>query len=231
MSISVIIPTLNEDQNIGRLLDQLAKAAVGNPIEIMVVDGGSKDRTKELVQAAEVTFIQSSQGGRAKQMNLGVEHASGEILYFVHGDTLPPVSFVNDIQQAVTEGYDMGCYRFKFEDDHFLLKINAFFTRFNRSWCRGGDQSLFIKKSVFNQLGGYKEQFVIMEDFELLRRAAGKFRFKVMAQDILVSARKYHTNNYFQVQLANLVVFNMFRFGFQPELILQTYRRMINYRS
>jgi hypothetical protein len=126
----------------------------------------------------------------------------------------------------------MGCYRFKFDSGNPLLKINGFFTRFSSMWSRGGDQSLFIKKSVFNSLRGYQEEYVIMEEFDLLRRARNKkYAFIVMPKDIVVSARKYDENNYFRVQIANLVVFNMFRFGYEPQRILSTYRRLIDYRS
>ncbi len=229
MLISVIIPTLNEAANIGRLLSRLT--SYGQGVEILVVDGGSSDATVDIASKYGVTVLESEAPGRAVQMNYGVRKSRGEILYFVHGDTLPPTTYANDIRLAIEEGNDMGCYRFKFETSSILLKINAYFTRFNKDWCRGGDQSLFIRRSVFLQLGGYEEKYVIMEDFELLRRAGSRFRFQVMPAEILVSARKYQGNNYLQVQLANLVVFNMFKFGYEPQRILETYRRLINYRS
>ncbi len=197
----------------------------------MVVDGGSVDSTETLAEEAGAHVEQAVERGRALQMNLGAQISKGEILYFIHGDTLPPRSYADDIRSAIAQGYDLGCYRFKFDDDRWLLKINGFFTRFNRPWCRGGDQSLFIKREIFNYLGGYREDFVIMEDFEFLRRAAQNYRFTVIPKDILVSARKYHGNNYLQVQVANLIVFNMFKWGYKPERILNVYRYLIDYRS
>ena len=98
-------------------------------------------------------------------------------------------------------------------------------------WCRGGDQSLFIKSKVFNALGGYKEEYVIMEEYDLLRRAVDQYRFKLIPKDIIVSARKYKDNNYLRVQFANLIVFNMFKMGYEPQRLLDTYRRLISYRG
>ena len=230
MRLSIIIPTLNEAENVTRLLKQINSGS-GGESEIIVVDGGSTDDTVACARALGARVFQTEKS-RAIQMNIGAANATGEVLYFVHCDTLPPQSFKRDIGQAIEDGYEMGCYRFKFDSGNPLLKINGFFTRFSSMWSRGGDQSLFIKKSVFDSLGGYQEEFVIMEEYDLLRRAKNmKLAFIVMPKDIVVSARKYDENNYFRVQVANLVVYNMFRFGYKPQRILSTYRRLIDYRS
>ena len=231
MKISIIIPTLNEAANITGLLERIGEAKGNNLSEVIVVDGGSTDRTVEKADQAGATVL-TSKRGRAIQMNVGSAKANGDILYFLHSDTLPPGGFIKDITEAIRDRYDMGCYRFKFDSNNQLLKINGFFTRFGNMWSRGGDQSLFIKKSVFNALGGYDEKYVIMEEYDLLRRARlQEYRFKVMQKDIIVSARKYETNNYLRVQIANLIVYNMFRFGYEPQRILSTYRRLLDYRS
>lgn len=230
MRLSIIIPTLNEAENIDRLLKRV-NSSLGEEVEVIVVDGGSTDDTVKRSQALGATVYQTKKG-RAKQMNLGATKARGDVLYFIHSDTLPPVSFKTDIEEAINNGFEMGCYRFKFDSNHPLLKINSFFTRFSNMWSRGGDQSLFIKKQIFESLAGYKEEFVIMEEYDLLRRARDlNCTFIIMPKDIVVSARKYDDNNYFRVQIANLVVYNMFRFGYQPQRILSTYRKLIDYRS
>jgi hypothetical protein len=165
-------------------------------------------------------------------MNHGARSMDVDVYYFVHADTRPPLTFFHDIMGAVKQGYVLGSYRFKFDSPKFLLKINSFFTRFNRTWTNGGDQSLFIIAEAFELLNGYREEYVIMEEYDLLKRAKQlDYQFKVLPKDIMVSARKYSGNNYFRVQIANLVVFNMFRLGYQPQQILNTYRRLIDYRS
>ena len=110
-------------------------------------------------------------------MNKGAVIAKGEILYFVHADSRPPTGFFSDILQAFSQGFDIGCFRFQFDSSSFLLKINSFFTRLDREMCRGGDQTLFIKRQNFNSLGGYNSELRIMEEYDFLRKA--KERTKV----------------------------------------------------
>lgn len=230
MQCSIIIPTLNESENIGDLIRHLQEGADERLADIIVVDAGSKDDTVGEARSAGARVLTSTRG-RALQMNLGADATDSEILYFVHADTRPPLTYLDDIEEAIAEGYDMGCYRFKFNSRSKLLAINSYFTRFGKMWCRGGDQSLFMKSDVFYALGGYKEEYVIMEEYDLLRRAVDQYKFKLIPKDIIVSARKYEDNNYLRVQFANLVVFNMFKWGYEPQRLLNTYRRLISYRG
>ena len=230
MKISVIIPTVNEATNIVRLIDRLQNNGQGAVSEILIVDAGSTDNTSALAKNAGATVFQSSKKGRAIQMNIGAANAKSELLYFVHADTLPPVDYIQHIQQALEEGYPIGCFQYRFDSNRWLLKINAWFTRLDRPWCRGGDQSLYISKTDFNDLGGFCEDYCIMEDFEFIERARQQFKFKIMPAKMVVSARKYETNSYLRVQIANLIVFNMYRFGASQERMAETYRRLLDYR-
>ena len=163
-------------------------------------------------------------------MNLGAQIAKSGILYFLHADTLPPISFAQDIQQALLKGFDLGCYRSTYPAKNVpLLQINAYFTRFDQHWCRGGDQSLFIKKEVFEYCKGFRKDFIIMEDFDFIERARKKHSFIIMSKDILISTRKYEQNGYLKVQLANFIVFSMYRLGFSQKKLFQTYRRILKW--
>ena len=97
MKISVIIPTFNEAESIGSLILYLLKNANEDLIELIVVDGGSNDGTIRIAKACGAKVIVGTSKGRSSQMNEGVINSSGEILYFVHADTIPPVSFMADI--------------------------------------------------------------------------------------------------------------------------------------
>jgi hypothetical protein len=97
-------------------------------------------------------------------------------------------------------------------------------------WCRGGDQTLFVTRRLFDELGGYREEDVIMEEYYFIKRARERYPFKIIPKEVLVSARKYHMNGYFRVQIANLIAFNMFRFGFPQMRIAQTYRKLLQWR-
>ncbi len=230
MKVSIIIPVLNEADNIARLLRRLQEGGGGHIAELMVVDGGSTDDTVSLAKSAGAEVLQSPRCGRAVQMNFGAHYATGEVLYFVHGDTLPPHSYMTDVLGALEEGYPIGGFRFRFESSNPLLRLNSFMTRFDFLWCRGGDQSLFVTRPLFDELGGYHEKYCIMEEYDFMIRARQQHPFKIIQKDVLISARKYRENGYFRVQIANLVVFRMFRKGREPQEILATYRKLLNWR-
>jgi hypothetical protein len=112
------------------------------------------------------------------------------------------------------------------------VKINAFFTRLPFIWCRGGDQTLFIRKEDFLKVGKFREDYQIMEDYEFIIRAKKVLNFKIIPKNVIVSARKYKTNSYLRVQKANFKIMRMFLSGkaSQKEMT-ETYRRMLDYRN
>lgn len=231
MNISVIIPTLNEATTIKRLLLHLQENCKSTILtEIIVVDGGSQDNTIAIAQQLGAKVLISSTHGRAVQMNHGATHAKGDILYFIHADVLPPNRCFQDIENALSEGYVSGCFTYQFNSKKWILKINAFFTRFDKIWCRGGDQTLFVQKSVFEQLGGYRNDFQIMEDYDLIKKLQTQFSFKIIKNNVLVSARKYDTNSYLKVQRANLTIFRMYNNGASQTEMVAAYKRLLDYR-
>ena len=230
MTLSIIIPTLNEADTITKLIHFLKKNGDYRLLETIVVDAESSDETVSNARSNGAKVIVSSKRSRAVQMNIGAQAAKGDVLYFVHADCTPPTSFLDDIEQSITEGYAIGCYRFRFDNQSFMLRINAYFNRFEPLWCRGGDETLFIKKDTFEQLNGFDENFCIMEEYDFIKRARAIFPFKIIPKYAVVSARKYETNSWLRVQIANMMAFNMYRFGVSSEKIARTYRQMLNYR-
>lgn len=231
MAISIIIPTYNEEKSISDLLKHLKAGISSYPeSEIIVVDGDSEDKTAEIVESLGIRCIISERKGRAAQMNVGAEHSVNDILYFVHADSFPPVSFAEDISESLKMGFESGCYRYKF--DHYptpLLKINSYCTRFDRIMVRGGDQTLFITRSLFDKLGGFREDFRIMEDYDLIEKIQNNAEFRIIQKDAIVSSRKYNDNGYFRVQIANLTVFMMYFAGASQEMMCHAYKNMLNY--
>lgn len=230
MKISIIIPTLNEEKNIKKLLLHLNSIANIDAHEIIITDGNSDDKTIEVAEALGAKICKAKCQNRGAQMNCGVELATGDVFYFIHADTLPPKSCVQDVINQVNKGSKIGCFRFKFDSKHPLLKVNSYFTRFDKIWCRGGDQSLFVTREFFETMEGYDESCLIMEDFEFITRAKKKTDFAIIPKDVLVSARKYDHNGYFKVQIANLVAIRKFHKGTSSKKILETYKKMLNYR-
>lgn len=228
--ISIIIPTYNEAESITHLINYLRQNSTPVVAEIIVSDGGSADNTLHIAQQAGAKAVLSPKKGRAAQMNYGASIASSEVLYFIHADTFPPATFAEDIVQAVSEGYGLGRYRTKFNSNKTILLFNAFFTRFDWFICYGGDQTLFITKASFTQTGGFKEGMLIMEDYEIVVRARQKTKYKIFAKAALVSARKYETNSWLTVQLANRKIVKMYKNGATQMEMVNKYEEMLVYR-
>lgn len=231
MTISIIIPTYNEAENVGRLVNYLIKNANSSVVDIIVSDGGSGDQTIKTASEAGAIAVLSPGKGRSAQMNYGASISKGEILYFIHADCYPPSSFVADILKAVGSGFGLGRYRTKFDSPKPILKINAWFTRFDLFICMGGDQTLFIKRGLFEACNGFREDMRIMEEYEFCERARRLNKYKIIPKAALVSARKYDTNGWLRVQLANSKAVKLYKQGASQQEMLDTYKRMLNYRK
>lgn len=230
--ISIIIPVLNEETYIGKLLEHLlASASAKNISEIIIVDGGSLDNTKSIVQDyiaindtlkkeayyyiedtvinATTSFKQTittrikllnSEKGRAKQMNLGAKSATGDILYFLHADSLPPKHFDKLIIKEIEKGNEAGCFKMQFDSKHWWLRLASWLTKFRWRACRGGDQSQFITKTLFNNIGGFDENYIIYEDNILINELYARNQFVVINKKLKSSARMYRKHGVWKLQ-------------------------------
>jgi rSAM/selenodomain-associated transferase 2 len=225
--ISIIIPALNEEDHIVPLLQYLKKSC-NNTIqkEIIVVDGGSTDCTVDRSLACGVKVLRSEKS-RAKQMNLGAKHARGSHLYFLHADTLPPENFDKAILQAVQQDYKAGCFRMKFDHGGLFLRFFSWFSRINHNICRGGDQSLFITRELFEGTGGFDEAYFVYEDCEFTGRLYDITHFKILPQYVKTSARKYEVNGMLQLQFHFGVIHLKKYMGAPPESLHRYYRKNI----
>lgn len=163
--ISIIIPAYNEEAHIKATIQQLCEYDTLNLIkEIIIADGGSTDNTMSIAKTEGVKVVVSPKKGRAAQMNYGALFASENIFYFLHADTIPPQNFSSHIIQAIDKGFHAGCYMLSFDCNHWFLKANCWFTRFDVDTIRFGDQSLFVTKEKFKQAGGFCEKHIVLED-------------------------------------------------------------------
>lgn len=229
MRISVIIPTFNEAERIGNLIDYLILNKTNSDVEIIVVDGGSDDKTVEIANSKNVKVELVKEKGRANQMNQGAAIANGDVFYFVHADTLPPASYPNCIKESILNGFTSGCCAYKFDSDKILLRVNEQFTKFNGIFTGGGDQTLFVTKAIYNKTKGFNPDFVIMEDFEFYKRLKRISKFKIIQSKATVSARKYEKNSYLRVNLANLAAMILFYLKTNPQKINSIYKSLIKY--
>lgn len=222
--ISVIIPVFNEEKLIEDTI-QFIKIYGGNLLEeLIVVDAGSSDNTVLFSKNAGATVYSSPKIGRAEQMNLGAKMAKSAILYFVHADTKPPQTFAKEIIEAVINGTEIGCFRLKLNSEKKLFFINEWFTRFNLLWCRGGDQTLFTTKNLFEKINGFDEKFVIMEEYDFILKAKKEAKFEILKNRTLASARKYENNGWLKVMIANYIAYKMFVKKTDPQKIKEYYK-------
>lgn len=228
--LSIIIPTFNEEENIGKLISFLKNNDPGKVTEIIVCDGQSNDKTVEVASIAGAKVLIAPTKGRSAQMNYGASYATAGILYFVHSDCFPPATFKDDIQKAINDGYELGRYKTKFDSSKLLLKINTWFTRFDWFIGYGGDQTLFITKKLFDKIAGFNRDMRIMEDYDLVIRARQFSKYKIFKNWALVSARKYDTNSWVKVQLANWKIIRMFKKGASQNEMVAKYKALLNYR-
>lgn len=226
-AISIIIPVLNEEASIVKVLRYLKHNSSQDHIrEILVVDGGSKDNTVQLAKDFGVDVIESPRG-RAKQMNLGAQIAKGDIFYFLHVDTLPPKHFDHRIITAVNEQHEVGCFQMRFDSNSRFLKFFAWFSRVNHTICRGGDQSLFITRSLFFKTKGFNEDYIVYEDNEFIGRLYKKTYFKILPQQVQTSARRYEERGMVQLQFHFGMIHLNYYLGAGPEKLYQYYRKNV----
>lgn len=200
MKISIIIPVLNEEATIVALLQFLKQNSTSENIaEILVVDGGSDDNTLDIVKSSEAVLITSAKG-RAKQMNAGVKQATGDVFYFLHADSFPPKGFDQFILEEVNKGNKAGCFQMRFNHNHWWLKLASWLTKFRWRACRGGDQSQFITRTLFDKIGGYDESYTIYEDNILINELYKRKQFVVIPQWLTTSARRYEQAGIWKLQ-------------------------------
>jgi hypothetical protein len=160
-------------------------------------------------------------------MNAGSKIANGDIYYFLHADSYPPKNFDEYIKAALNRGYEAGSFRMKWDMNHPLLNIFAWFTRFNHTWCRGGDQSIFITRNLFEKIGGYNESYRFLEDYEIVKRIKKYSKFKVIQKDLLTSARKYRENGVFRLQWLVTRLYILRALGWDANKIADIYYRKL----
>lgn len=203
MKIAVIIPTLNEEQ---ALPDTLQRTTALGFDDIIVVDGGSSDRTAEIVTTLHVTrdasgvdshhppvTLLTASPGRARQMNAGASHSQADILLFLHADTHLPDEARHAIERALDDPACVGGrFDVRFERDRGLPWLIARLISLRSRWSgiATGDQALFVRHAVFAQLGGFTD-IPIMEDVDFTRRLKRAGRVAPLRAHVVTSYRRW----------------------------------------
>lgn len=227
--LSIIIPVYNEAEIIEANLQEIQKKISASRLvkEILVIDGGSTDATFEKAKSIGGVQVLKSHKGRPKQMNFGAKLAKGDILYFLHVDSFPPQDFDELIISSVKNGHEAGCFKMKFRSQHPWLMFISWLTKFKARSCRGGDQSLFVTKSLFKKIGGYNEEYLIYEDHEILKPLYKHTNFDVIQEWISTSARRFKSKGIMKLQLLFWAIYFKKWSGASPNELYQFYTKKI----
>ncbi len=221
-TLSVIIPTLNEAEVLPRTLERVLHA---EEVEIIVVDGGSRDNTRALAAEAGATVLEVG-GGRAAQLNAGAARAAGRHLLFLHADTLLPDGYADTVRQTLESPVIIaGAFRFRTDGEGLGIRLVEWGTHLRSTVGRRpcGDQGLFLGKRVFNELNGFPD-LPIMEDFEFVRRLRRRGRILTVADAVITSARRWRRLGPLRAMLRNQLVILGYRAGVPPERLAHFYR-------
>jgi len=220
MKFSVVIPTLDEERHLGECIRciQLADQSV----EIIVADGGSSDQTREIANR-HGCFVIKSYPGRGIQQNKGARVAGGDILLFLHADTLIPEDAFAILRKAFCDpAVCVRMFRSVFDNHHPVLAISSFFTRFETRFTSFGDQGLAIRKTFFESLGGFPE-LSLFEDVRFLQMARRETEVRKLEGTVITSARRFVNRGPLLQQMRNGVLLLSYFLGVSPEYLALRY--------
>lgn len=225
--ISIIIPVYNEEKIIEGQLQHLA-SVTGTDTEVIVVDGGSVDRTACIIEAHEKgILLKSPRKGRAGQMNFGASFAKGDIFLFLHADAVLPQEWKTEICRAIESGCIAGGFRIRCGGQEAIGRLERFFAFLSGIRSRYakhmyGDQAIFVKKSAFESVSGFPE-IPIMEDYEFSRRISGIGKIYYSRKVVDVSYRRFR-HGIVTATVLMLTIPSLFRLGVSPDYLAGLYR-------
>lgn len=221
MILSVILPTLNEE---GAIETTIRQVAGSHEVEVIVSDGGSTDRTVEIAQ--RYARVVSSMCGRGCQMNSGAKGASGDILLFLHADTLLPEGWADKINAVMAdERVAGGAFSLSIDSDKLSHKIIAAAANIRTLMTNipYGDQGIFVRRSVFDKIGGFRE-IPIMEDVDFIRRLKNTGKVLILKDKVKTSARRWEKEGAVYTTLRNWLLMSLYCMGVQPEKLYWFYK-------
>ncbi|MCA1579658.1 MAG: TIGR04283 family arsenosugar biosynthesis glycosyltransferase [Acidobacteria bacterium] len=221
IKLSIIIPTLNEENSISQTLSAVERIA--EPVEVIVVDGRSHDETAGLVRAHGVKFIQSERG-RGVQLHAGACAAQGAVLWFLHADTIPPPDAVKQIVEALQDPTVVGGnFDVRFDSHRLSAHCLTWFYRYLRivGLCYG-DSAIFVRREAYERSGGFKS-LPIFEDLDFLRRLKRMGRFGHLSCSVITSGRRFEEGRFVSTFIRWVVLQLLYWLGVNPSQLVRLY--------
>lgn len=217
--VSVIIPALNEAAGIERTLTSVSVQEVDH--EIVVADGGSRDDTVRV--ARPFGRVISAPRGRARQMNAGAAEAQGDVMLFLHADTILPNGALALVRETLQDpSKEGGAFRLQFDTPTPLLRFYSFCTRFPIPKICFGDRAFFVRSWIFDDLGGFPD-IPLFEDLELVRVLHERGGFVFLAVPVTTSARRFLRVGPLRQQLRNTYLWLHYMRGTDPRTLVERY--------
>jgi rSAM/selenodomain-associated transferase 2 len=226
MDLSIIIPTFDEETCLPHALASLPTGA-----EVIISDGQSRDRTTQIAEEHRARVVMGPRG-RGAQMNRGAKAAAGDILLFLHADCeLGPGAL--EAVRAVLESPDVagGSFRLRISGPSWSYRLVAFGSNLRaRSGLPYGDQAIFVRRSVFDAIGGYPE-IPIMEDVEFVRRIRRRGRLVAVAETVTTGTRHWDALGPLLTTLLNWITVSLYFCGVEPSRLYPIYHRLREQRA
>ncbi len=222
--ISVIIPTYNEEKFIGKCLQSISKQKQTH--EIIIVDCGSKDQTLKISANFTHKIIRADRKNLGYQANLGAENAKGNIFLFFHADSFLPKTGLQKINDYLRQNQEAvgGSFTMIVEGDRFFYKILSLggniFTRISKLYF--GDRGLFIRKTTFNKMSGFKEM-PIMEDVNFSAKMNKEGKTSIIKGPVITSGRKFEKEPFWKILFLIFWSLSAYMIGVDPLKIRKKY--------
>jgi rSAM/selenodomain-associated transferase 2 len=222
MPVSVVIPALNEEARIEAAIRSAQEAGAA---EILVADGGSSDRTVELARNAGATLVECT-AGRGAQSNAAAAEATGEILLFLHADTVLPPGACHAVEESIRRGSVFGGFRIRFAEPAARLRFVAFAINVRTSLTRSpwGDQAQFVRADLFHATGRFASA-PLMEDYELALRMKRIGPTEILPLEVTTSGRRFLETGLVRTAVRNWMIVAAWWLGVPPERLARWYRR------
>jgi rSAM/selenodomain-associated transferase 2 len=224
--ISVVVPTYNEANYLSATLDSVADSKAQK--EVIVVDAGSVDSTRELAGQKASRLLISSRRQRAHQMNVGAQHARGCILLFLHADTILPASALNHIESSLSKGRIIGGgFARRYDSNSRFLRLTCLLAGVRTQWAGWflGDQAIFVRRKTFEELGGFRD-LDLFEDLDFSRRMAKAGQVVTLLPPVISSTRRFKARGEVLTTLSDVWLTSRYLMGAKPNTLAEARRAL-----